>query len=288
MGESGAASADGDGSSDSTTADGRKVINVADEGDIILDVTFETSREILKKHRNAAAAAARKTKLQDGHLTNLSPRTQVAYRVNVEVLKRHSKYFYNLLSNPQFREASLITNTLAKLASLKIKAGEAIPEDLPWISIADDDEATKAAGREVAFEDMLRILHRKLPKAARPTMSYATTIAVIADRFDCVSAVARSLNTELKFKWPVTNTKPLIDEYGKMTDAEQVLRQKILVSWLLGQPMRLHNASRELIIRGSSVWGAYHDQDATKTAAWWNLPDGLEGVYPCAIDLNEC
>lgn len=261
---------------------------MADEGDIILDVTFETSREILKKHRNAAAAAARRTKAQDGQQTNLSPRTQVAYRVNVDVLKRHSKYFYNLLSNPQFREASLITNTLAKLASMKIMAGEAIPEDLPWISIADDDEATKAAGREVAFEDMLRILHRKLPKTARPTMSYATTIAVIADRFDCVSAVARSLNTELKFKWPVTNTKPLVDENGKITDAEQVLRQKVLVSWLLGQPMRLGNASRELIIRGSSVWGAYHDQDTAKTAAWLNLPDGLEGVYRYAIELNEC
>lgn len=280
MGESAAASADGDGTSDSTTtADGRRVINVADGGDIVLDVTFDTSKETLRKHRNAVAAAARKAKPQDaGRTPTVSARTQVAYRVSVEALKRHSKYFANLLSNPQFREAGLIAKTLAKLAAMKIVAGEAVPEDLPWVAIADDDEATKAAGRDAAFEDMLRIIHRKTPKVARPTMAYATTIAVIADRFDCVPVVARSLNTELKFKWPVTTSKPFIDESGHPTEAEQVLRQKVLVSWLLGQPMRLHQASRELIMRGSRVWGAYHAQDSGMTAAWWNLPDGLEGL----------
>lgn len=279
MGDSAAASADGEGS-DSTTADGRRVVNVAPDGDIVLDVTFETSLDTLKRHRKAEAAASRKAKLPSQPLPppTGSPRVRVAYRLNLDTLKRSSKYFASLLSNPQFREAGVIASAHASLQAMRMLPGEARVDDLPWVTVADDDEATKAASREVAFEDMLRILHKKPVKPSRATMSYATTMAIIADRFDCVSIVARALNTDLKFKWPLTSTKPLVDDVGRPTDAEQVLRQKILVSWLLGQPMRLQQSSRELIVRGSGLWSLYHEPDAALTAAWWNLPDGIEGT----------
>ncbi len=278
MGEPAAASADGEGS-ESTTADGRRVVNVAIDGDIVLDVTFETSLETIKKHRKAEAAALRNTRTpkQPAAPTSSSTRVRVAYRLSLEVLKRSSKYFANLLSNPQFREADAIGSAHAKLRAMKIQPREAGVDSLPWVAVADDDEATKAAGREAAFEDMMRILHRKPVKENRATMAYATTMAIIADRFDCVAVVARALNTDLKFKWPLTSTRPLVDDAGRPTDVEQVLRQKILVSWLLGQPMRLQQSSRELIMRGSSLWSVYHEPDTVSTAAWWNLPDGIEG-----------
>ncbi|TQV94172.1 proteinrelated to hydroxyproline-rich glycoprotein [Cordyceps javanica] len=274
MGESAAASADGE-TSDSTTADGRRVVNIAADGDIVLDVTFETSPETLKKHRKAEAAALRKTPTPNRPPPPASGRARlrVAYRLSLEVLKRSSRYFANLLSNPQFREADVVAAAHAKLRSMRVAPGEASVEDLPWVTVADDDDATKAAGREGAFEDMLRILHGKPVKEMRATMSYATTMAIIADRFDCIAVVARALNTDLKFKWPLTSTKPLVDDAGRPTEVEQVLRQKILVSWLLGQPMRLQQSSRELIMRGSSLWSVYHDPDTVSTAAWWNLPD---------------
>lgn len=278
MGESAAATAAAHGDGPDGAKTGRSVVvQVADEGDIVLDVTFETSIETLRISHKAALAAARKAGSQAASLPVFKSKVKVAYRVSLEALKKHSKYFENLLSNSQFREATLIETAHRELAARQLKPSQADAEDLPWITITDDDEATKAARREHAFEDILRIIHQKPPKATRVVMSEVTTMAIIADRFDCVSAVARSLNSDLKFKWPVTGTRPLLDDSGRATSAEQTLREKILVSWLLGQPMRLHQASRELITRGSSLWSAFHDGNSELTAAWWNLPEGLEG-----------
>ncbi|RSL95452.1 hypothetical protein CEP52_012063 [Fusarium oligoseptatum] len=249
MGESGtAAPAEADGS-EASKRDLPRTVDVDAAGDIVLDLTFETSINTLKKSRRDAIAASRKAGTQPPKPSDLKSK---------------------------FREARIISDAHEKLAQLKIKPGEADIQDLPWIPITDDDDATQAAGRENAMEDILNIIHQKPPKTSRGTMSYVTTLAIVADRFDCVAAVARVLNTELKFKWPLTSNRPLQTEDGKSTDTEQVLRQKILVAWLLGQPMRLQQSTRELIMRGSTLWSEFHDPDADLPAAWWNLPDGLE------------
>ncbi|KAH6955259.1 hypothetical protein DER45DRAFT_337400 [Fusarium avenaceum] len=276
MGESGtAASAEADGS-EASKKDLPPVVEIDAAGDIVLDVTFETSTSTLNKTRKAELAASRKAGIQPPDRSALKSKVRVAYRVNLAALKKHSKYFSNLLSNSQFREAKLISDIHEKLAQLKINAKEANVEDLPWIPITDDDDATKAAGRENAMEDMLNIIHQRPTKTSRGIMSYVTTLAIVADRFDCVAAVARVLNTELKFKWPLTSNKPLRSDDGRPTETEQVLRQKILVAWLLGQAMRLQQSTREIIMRGSTLWSEFHNPDTTMTAAWWNLPDGLE------------
>ncbi|KAG5914462.1 hypothetical protein E4U42_000480 [Claviceps africana] len=109
-------------------------------------------------------------------------------------------------------------------------------------------------------------------------MSYVTTLAIIADRFDATAVVARAL-PDLRFKWPITSTRPYVDDAGRPTDVEGALRQKILLAWLLNQPMRLHRESRELIVRGSRIWGVFPpegEHEADFAAAWWNLPDGIE------------
>ncbi|KAF4964363.1 hypothetical protein FZEAL_10875 [Fusarium zealandicum] len=276
MGESEtAAPADADGP-EASNKDLPRTVEIDAEGDIILDVTFETSVGTLKKTRKAAVAASKKAGTQPPRPSDLKSKVRIGYRVSLAVLKKHSKYFSNLLSNSQFREARLILDAHEQLAQLKINPNEADIQDLPWIPITDDDDATKAAGRENAMEDILSIMHQRPPTTSRGTMSYVTTMAIVADRFDCVAAVSRVLNTELKFKWPLTSNKPLRSEDGRPTDVEQVLRQKILVAWLLGQPMRLQQSTRELIMRGSSLWSDFHDPESEMTAAWWNLPDGLE------------
>lgn len=284
MGESAAAApADADASEPSTsdlppTSNLPRTIDVDPAGDIVLDVTFETSAATLNRTRKAQLAASRKAGTQPPPASALKPKVRVAYRTSLAILKKHSKYFSNLLSNSQFREARLISDAHDKLAERKIKPSEADIRDLPWIPIADDDEATKAASRENVMEDILNIMHQRPPKTARATISHVTTLAIVADRFDCVSGVGRALNTDFKFKWPLTTGKPLRGEDGKPTDTEQALRQKALVAWLLGQPLRFHQATRELILRGSSLWSEFHDAgaDSDLTAVWWNLPDGIE------------
>ncbi|PTB67555.1 hypothetical protein BBK36DRAFT_1135068 [Trichoderma citrinoviride] len=264
------AEAESDASSAKPERPGPQVIAVADAGDIILDVTFETSKETLRKTSKATAYAKKPGAPQPA----LKTKVRVAYRVSQAALKKHSKYFDNLLSNSSFREAGLIAEAHKKLAARQIKPAEADAADLPWITITDDDEATKAAGREHAFEDMLRIMHQKPPKMTRVTLQDAATIAILADRFDCITLVARSSLNGVR--WPVTTTKPYTDESGRYTDAEEVLRQKVLVSLLLGNGMRLHQAARELITRGSRLWSEFQYRDETLTAAWWHLPDGIE------------
>jgi hypothetical protein len=257
----------------------RKVIAIGSKDDIVLDVTFETSSATLRKSRKEALAAARKAGSAAAvPVPDLKPKVKVAYRVSLEALRKHSNYFSNLLSNPNFREAKLIAGAHDRIKARGARPAEADVRDLPWITIADDDEATKAAAREHVFEDVLRIIHQEPPKVPRVTMSYLATLAITADRFDCTTVVSHCLNKELKSKWPVTSNRPMRDDAGRATDVEQVLRQKILVSWLLGQPLRLHNATRELIMRGSSRWSTFYDagDNETTTAAWWSLPDGLE------------
>ncbi|KAM4059871.1 protein related to hydroxyproline-rich glycoprotein [Hirsutella rhossiliensis] len=263
----------GEDASQTTSRQQGHVVEVDESGDIVLDVTFETSHAVLKKSRKALPPADR----------TLKPRppatTKVAYRVRIAALKGNSRYFAHLFSNPQFSEARLVAETHDGLMARGVNPSEAGARDLPFIALVDDDEATQAAGRELVFEDMLRILHRKPIKTAKVVMPYAVTLAIVADRFDCVDTVARTLNGHHKFKWPIINSRPLtIDDRGRMAEVEQTMRQKVLVSWLLGQPLRLQQATRELIVRGSSLWSAFHDADANteRAAAWWNLPQGLE------------
>lgn len=264
----------------SAPAASQSVIAVDETGDIILDVVFETSKDTLKKARSQVTAAPRiaKPALPPTVGAPLSPRTTLSYRVSVEALKNRSKYFTNLFSNPQFSESRRIAYAHAALTAKGTQPSNADAADLPRIEIIDDDEATQASSRDVAFEDMLRLIHRKPVKATKITMAYATTLAIIADRFDCADAVARSANMGAKFKGPITSTRAYFDSYGKPTETEKIVRQKILIALLLRQPTQLAAASRELVLRGSTIWGPYHDPDDLNPAAWWNLPEGVEGT----------
>ncbi|PNP47732.1 hypothetical protein TGAM01_v202985 [Trichoderma gamsii] len=271
MGESAAAAPADAEAAKNSEVDGPTVVNIADAGDIVLDVTFETSRETLRKSQKASALALKKP--SGAPQPALKSKVTVAFRVSQAALKKHSQYFANLLSNPKFSEASAIDEAHKKLEKLKIEPGKADAADLPWIRITDDDEATKAAGREHVFEDMLKIIHQKPLKAPRVALSEVATMAILADRFDCLTVVARSLNG---IRWPVTNNRPFADDSGRNTDAEQMLREKILVSWLLSNGMKLHQAARELVVRGSRLWSDYSEEREELTAAWWHLPEGIE------------
>ncbi|KAK3297989.1 uncharacterized protein B0H64DRAFT_423867 [Chaetomium fimeti] len=261
-------------STDLTNKLGFPIVDIVPDGDIVLDVTLDTSKETLKAARKAA-------KPRPGQ--NVTPpvfkaRSRVGYRVQLAVLKQNSKYFDNLLSDTRFTEARSIEETFQKLSLKNVKPSEADAADLPMVKIHEDDEATRSAGHGSVFEYLLRILHRKQSIAKAVSMQHLAVLALLADRFDCIAIVSRYLNA-LKYKWPATQTRVSRDDGPTLSRAaEENLRQKILVAWLLDQPPKLQIATRELIMYGSRRWSDYfdEDQDESYAAAWWDLPDDLE------------
>lgn len=119
------------------------------------------------------------------------------------------------------------------------------------------------------------------------TLDFVASLAVLADRFDCAEPVAKSLKLAggLKYKWPLTQRKQpssASEETPKMSrPTEGVLRQKILISYLLDQPPRFLAATRELIMNGSRKWTAFPDPNeaAEEEESWWYLQDELEREF---------
>ncbi|KAI2642356.1 hypothetical protein GGS21DRAFT_301783 [Xylaria nigripes] len=259
-----------------------QVTIISEHGDVVLDVTFQNSKETIRSARKAAQP--RPSSLRDAQQPPPQARVRLAFRVNLAVLRRQSKYFDKLLGDSRFKEANDIADAFASLSVKNVKPRDADVADLPWIEIHDDDIATSHAYRDAAFSDLLRILHGLDAKTAQAqiTMAFVTTLAVLADRFDCTAAVSKYVATGLKFKWPVTSRKPIREDgnsSGGMSRVnENVLRQKILVAWLLNQPMKFQAATKELIMSGSCRWSAFGEDggDDTANATWWHLQDGLE------------
>ncbi|KAI0025246.1 hypothetical protein F4780DRAFT_722775 [Xylariomycetidae sp. FL0641] len=276
---------DGNASKDASSASKlHEVIAIAADGDIVLDVTFETSKQTLKAARKA------QPRFTSRGPPPPAPKAKVrqAYRVALATLRKQSKYFDKLLGEDgQFREARDVSAAHAALAARQLRPADAEPQDLPWIAIHDDDEATRLPDREGALADLLRVLHGGEATAPAPvTMPYVATLAVLADRFDCAAAVSRYVATGLKLKWPVTGRRSSGGGGGDETrglsrTAENVLRQKILVAWVFNLPGKFQTATRELIMNGSWRWSTLmgdegNEEDEGAEATWWYLQDGLE------------
>ncbi|KAK2607359.1 hypothetical protein N8I77_006037 [Diaporthe amygdali] len=271
-----------------------KVITIAPKGDILLDVTFETSKSTLKAARAALPKPRPGQRDPPAPQPLLKPRVHLAYRVDLSTLKKHSRYFTNLLTDTRFQEARAIESRFRDLSLRNEKPADAESDQLPRVVIIDDDEATRSAGREDVFRDLLRILHGGGITTRPVTMLYVATMAVMADRFACTPTLSRYLATGLKFKWPATPQPKPSAEVDGMTSlslaGEEVLRQKVLVSWLLDHPLKFQAATRELVIYGSHGWSAIHDEEdegaaseplkqaesSRRDALWWFLPSELE------------
>ncbi|PSS00598.1 hypothetical protein BD289DRAFT_423977 [Coniella lustricola] len=271
-----------------------EVITIAPQGDILLDVTFENSRSTLQATGKTVARPRLGQKVPPAApLAVLKPRVHLAYRVDLATLQKHSRYFTNLLTDTRFQEARDIADRFQQIRQRGQHPQDLPPEELPHVHITDDDEATRSAGREIAFADMLRILHAVpvVITTSKVSMLYIVTLAVFADRFACTAAVSRHLTTGLKFKWPATPAPRLREDdglSGLSLAVEELVRQKILVSWLLEHPPRFAASTRELVLFGSHRWAVVYDDEAEdadeprdevggrEEAVWWYLPDDLE------------
>jgi hypothetical protein len=244
------------------------LIEVRATGDVVLDVTFENHRSSSK----LLVGQAGTTRLPSIQKNTKSTNTRMLYRVRLDTLKKTSKYFDLLLGSDTFEEGKKIAATFASLQAKGVTPTTVEAHELPRIQITDDDETTRIAGREAVFGDLLRILHAG-DISMRLTLPYLATMAVMADRFDCTPLIARYVKASKKLVWPQT--------YGNMTTAtEELLRQKILISWLLDDQVRLGSSTRELILRGSLRWTSVEEAPNKEfEATWWDLQDGLEGIF---------
>lgn len=238
-----------------------KVIEIRATGDVILDVTFENTNAC---NKSIPSDAIHKLRALKGTIPSL----RLFYRVRLETLKKQSKYFSHLLGSDVFGEGREIKDTFSSLALQGLKPSEAEAIQLPRIKIVDEDDATRTMGRELVFRDMLQIIHGAEHLTKPISMTYLAILVIMGDRFDCPVPVTRYVTgTFGGFKYPQT-----LDN-----NAEDTLRQKILIFYRTNQAARLAAATKELILRGSTRWAAYNDNPAFSTA-WWDLPDGLEGM----------
>jgi hypothetical protein len=243
-----------------------KVVEIRATGDVILDVTFENTAACTKSIPSDALLKLRTTKM---------PSPRIFYRVRLDTLKKHSKYFAHLLGSDVFGEGRAVKDVFTQLAEKNLKPSEIEADFLPKIKILDEDDATRTIGREHVFRDMLRIIHGAEHFMKPISITYLSVLAVLADRFDCLASVSRYVIGSFgRFKYPQT-----LD-----SSAEEVLRQKILIFYHTSQAPQLAAATRELILRGSSRWAVADDSVGVSTA-WWDLPDGLEGKS-YAVDLH--
>ncbi|KAH8812020.1 hypothetical protein F5884DRAFT_299568 [Xylogone sp. PMI_703] len=243
-----------------------ELVEIRATGDIILEVTFENTSNCTK---SIPGDLMQQLRISKTPITS----TQVFYRVRLDTLKKHSKYFQHLLGSDSFGEGRLIAAKFAELAQANIKPSEAEPDQLPRIAIVDEDDATRTIGRETVFRDLLYIIHgaRHISPGKNITITYMSVLVVLADRFDCMASVTPYLTGTgpfAKFKYPST--------FGTEKSTEEILRQKILIFYFTNQTPKLLAATKELITRGSCQWTEYGASPAVTSATWWDLPDGLE------------
>jgi len=256
-----------------------EIVVIVPYGNVMLDVVFETSKETLRSARKANLPRPGQKAREGLNHPTLKQRLRVAYRADVDVLKKQSKYFNSLLGDTRFHEAKIVTAALKAMSLNNAQAAQLKPDELPWVRIEDDDDLSKSAGREVVFAELLRILHGvETSKTAKnsPTLPELCTMAILADRLDCTAAASGYVRN-LRFKFPQAIFRaPKKDGDLPSFVNEEAIRQKILVSWYLDQPLRFQNGTRELIVYGSKRWDPYAEYDESQTASWWDLPDELE------------
>lgn len=127
------------------------LIDIRATGDILLDVRFENTNGCNKSIPPETIRQLKTTK-------SPTPSVRLFYRVRLETLKKQSQYFAHLLG-PVFSEGNTVAETHKQIVAAGKSPTEVPAEQLPRISIVDEDGATRTLGREVVFRDMLRIIH---------------------------------------------------------------------------------------------------------------------------------
>ncbi|EPE03796.1 hydroxyproline-rich glycoprotein [Ophiostoma piceae UAMH 11346] len=145
------------------------VLVISPKGDVVLDLDFEVAERASKRSQSAGAtlvfrkppgvATGASKGSATGRASSLKPELPSSFRVESTVLKKHSRYFANLLGDTRFQEARTIKDALAALAIEGVDPSAAGVDRLPRVHIEIDDDGSKTADRKLIFTELLRILH---------------------------------------------------------------------------------------------------------------------------------
>jgi hypothetical protein len=196
-----------------------------------------------------------------------------SYRVDSKTLQQHSRYFENLLSG-RFSEGQHLS---AALEVLKLgqhaDIAQAPADILPHISIVNVGRiaVSKSAVIKPLLADFLRAVHGGDLAVANPPLANLANLAVVADRFDAVTQLAKYAQRRKYIQ--------IIDARSKgkaaPTLTEERTRQKLFVGLLFDHPAWVSKYSKHLVMRDSMQWRPGAEEDHTK-ALWWDIPRGIE------------
>jgi len=198
------------------------------------------------------------------------------YRVDSSALKANSRYFENLLSD-RFNEGQQLSAALAQLNTEGQSSFAETPiAKLPHISLVNVGRIalSKTSNIQNLVADFLRAVHGLDLAVATPPVPNLANLAVVADRFDAVECLARFVQRKKYLQVLDAKTK------GKISSGitEERVRQKLFVGVLFDHASWVTRYSKYLIMKDSSQWQPGVEEDFSK-ALWWNLPNGLEGLY---------
>ena len=128
------------------------LIEIQATGDVILEVIFENTSACNRSIPAESIKELRSKKLE-------IPSAKVMYRVDLETLKKSSKYFANLLGSEVFGEGQAVKDTFSRLKLEDLRPSEVEAEKLPRVTMVNDEFGTRTLGREAVFLDLLRVLH---------------------------------------------------------------------------------------------------------------------------------
>ena len=135
--------------------------------------------------------------------------------------------------------------------------------DLPRVHLLDIGAISVSKNIKPLLTDFLLILHGLVPRAKKFPVVNVANLAIVADRFDCASALSRWANSKGHLATVMS------------VGSEETVRQRILTGILLGHAKWVNIYSKELIIMGSMRWGA--EVPTPNAAMWWDLPRRVEG-----------
>lgn len=231
-----------------------RIVNIADKGDVIMVAT-------------------------GGKFTEMPP----LFRVDSGRLRSVSPYFEVLFGNDKFKEGVLLRETHEKLREEGLRPSEAPAKKLPRITITDMGQIVPSGpGSYELVDDFLRILHGLHICCLVPRINYLAGLACLADRFDCLPVVAKSVKERGLLL--ARQRKKKNKTWESLT--EQGLRQRILVGWLFDDSVWFRAGSHRLIMRGTRLWSYTEDSSERDESLWWNLPDGIEGCI-CFFEHDQ-
>lgn len=196
------------------------------------------------------------------------------YLVSSEVLRAASSYFRVLLDPAKFNEGASFDTALRALLEKHGSLRSISPENLPRIKITDLGQVPRKARLEEAMTLYLSILHKTDRFCSIPSLHPLAVMAIIADRFDTVAAVA-SYVMRIPSRDHILNSN-VFDDWGM--GQEVATRQILLIAILLKiEPKKFKGHTAKLVIKGSECWKIKTETKGDRDALWWNLPGNLEG-----------